>query len=102
MKKLDDLISQGTVVRESRPTHRFSIKGNQEDGSIIVEFDVNEKGAVEQPNIVEVRGTVLSQEVTQRILEDVGYFRYEPIVIDDTPVSTDDVRHLIELRFHEN
>ncbi|MCY3542282.1 MAG: TonB family protein [Gammaproteobacteria bacterium] len=101
-KKLDELMSQGTVVRESRPTHRLSIKGNQEDGSVIVEFDVNEKGVVEQPNILEVQGTVLSQEVTQRIIEEVGYYRYEPFVIGDTPVRTDGVRHLIELHFHED
>ena len=101
-KKLDDLISQGTVVRNSTPTHKLSIQGDQKDGSIIVEFDVNEEGAVEQPNIVEVQGTVLSQDVSQRILDEVSYYRYEPLVIDDVPVRTDDVRHLIELRFQED
>lgn len=100
-KKLDDLISQGTVVRDSIPTHKLSIQGNQRDGSVIIEFDVNEEGVVEQPNIVEVQGTVLSQDVSQRILDEVGYYRYEPLVIDDTPVRIDGVRHLIQLRFQE-
>ena len=99
---IDALIEQGTVVRPSRPTHILSIQGNQDDGTVIVEFDVNEKGVVEQPNIVEVQGTVLSQDVTQRILEEVGHYRYEPLVIDDVPVRADGVRHFIELRFNED
>lgn len=95
-------MKQRSLVRERRPTHRLSIQGNQEDGTVIVEFDVNEEGAVEHPTIIEVQGTVLSQDVTQRILDEVGYYRYEPLVIDDTPVRTHDVRHLIELRFQED
>lgn len=99
---MDDLLKKGTVVRPSTPTHSLSIQGDQNDGTIIVEFDVNEKGVVEQPNIVEVHGTVLSQDVTQRIVEEIGYYRYEPLVIDDVPVRTNGVRHFIELRFHED
>ena len=99
---LEALMKQRSLVRERRPTHRLSIQGNQDDGTVIVEFDVNEKGVVEQPNIVEVQGTVLSQDVSQRILDEVSYYRYEPLVIDDVPVRTDDVRHLIELRFQED
>lgn len=98
----DDLLKKGTIVRPSRPTHNLSIQGKQNDGTVIVEFDVDEKGAVEQPNIVEVQGTVLSQDLTQRILEEVGYYRYEPLVIDAAPVRVHGVRHLIELRFHED
>ena len=99
---MDDLISQGTVVRIRKPTHTLSIQGNQADGTVIIEFDVSEEGAVEHPNIVEVEGTVLSQDVTQRILEEVGYYRYEPLVTDDTPARIEGVRHLINLRFHED
>ncbi|MXZ44902.1 MAG: TonB family protein [Gammaproteobacteria bacterium] len=99
---IDDLMSQGTVVRIRKPTHTLSIQGKQADGMVIVEFDVSEEGAVEHPNIVEVEGTVLSQDVTQRIVEEVGYYRYEPLVIDDTPARTEGVRHQINLRFHED
>ena len=99
---LEAFMKQRSLVRERRPTHRLSIQGNQEDGTVIIEFDVNEEGSVEHPTIVEVQGTVLSQDVTQRILDEVGYYQYEPLVIDDVPVRTNDVRHLIELRFHED
>ena len=99
---MDELLAKGTVIRPSIPTHKLSIQGIQNDGTIIVEFDVNENGVVEQPNIVEVQGTVLSQDVTQRILEEVAHYRYEPLVIDDVPVRTYGVRHFIELRFHED
>ena len=71
-----------------KPTHKLLIQGNQEDGSVIVEFDVNERGFVEQPNILEVQDTILSEELTQRILEEVGYYKYTPLVIDESPVST--------------
>ena len=99
---IDALIRQQIMDEKSKPTHNLLISGNQENGSVIVEFDVNEKGVVEQPNIVEVQDTVLSQDTTQRILEEVGYYRYEPLVIDDTPVRANGVRHFIELRFQED
>ena len=85
-----------------KPTHLLYIPGSQENGSVIVEFDVNDRGFVEQPNIIEVQDTRLTQEVSQRILEEVGYYRYTPFAINDVPVGVYGVRHRIELRFHEN
>ncbi|MYD46219.1 MAG: TonB family protein [Gammaproteobacteria bacterium] len=84
------------------PTHTLFIEGNQKNGSVIVEFDVDKQGFVERPNIVEVQGTVLSEDVSQQILEEVGYYWYEPLVIDDLRVGSYGVRHLIELRSQED
>lgn len=85
-----------------KPTHLLYIQGNQENGSVIVEFDVNERGFVEQPKIIEVQDTRVSQEVSQRILEEVEYYRYTPFAIDDAPIGIYGVRHRIELRFQED
>ncbi|MXZ55988.1 MAG: TonB family protein [Gammaproteobacteria bacterium] len=85
-----------------KPTHRLYIAGNQEDGSVIVEFDVNDRGFVEQPNIFEVQGTRLTEKITQRILDEVGFYRYTSFTINDIPVGVYGVRHRIELRFLEN
>ena len=84
-----------------KPTHTLYIQDSLDDGSVIVEFDVNEHGFVEQLKILEVQDTTLSHGVTLRILEEVGYYKYTPLVIDDVRVSTYRVRHRIELRFHE-
>ncbi|MYI76365.1 MAG: hypothetical protein F4077_01150 [Gammaproteobacteria bacterium] len=92
-----------TMHRHSlKPTHRLYIAGNQEDGSVIVEFDVNDRGFVEQPNIFEVQGTRLTEKITQRILDEVGFYRYTSFTINDIPVGVYGVRHRIELRFLEN
>ena len=85
-----------------RPTHKLYTEGNLEDGSVIVEFDVNERGFVEQPNIYEVQDTRLTPEVTQRILDEVGFYRYTPFTINDVPTVVYGVRHRIELSFREN
>ncbi|MYC24836.1 MAG: TonB family protein [Gammaproteobacteria bacterium] len=91
-----------TYRHSLKPTHKLYIAGNQEDGSVIVEFDVNDRGFVEQPNILEVQDTRLTQEVTQRILDEVGLYRYTPFAINDVPVGVYGVRHRIELQFREN
>ena len=85
-----------------RPTHKLLIEGNQDNGSVIVEFDVNELGFVELPNIVEVQDTRLTHKVTQRILDEVGFYRYTPFETNDAPKIVYGVRHRIELRFQEN
>ena len=85
-----------------KPIHEMQLEGNLEDGSVIVEFDVNEGGHVEQPKIVEVHDTSLTQEITERILDEVSYYWYVPLVINGRAVRVKDVRHRIELRFLED
>lgn len=101
-RALEDKERQPNSRHKLKPTHTLYIEGDQEDGSVIVEFDVNELGFVEQPSILQVQDTVLSDQVAQRILDEVSYYWYTPLVKDDVPVSTFGVRHRIELQFRED
>ena len=84
------------------PSYELNLNGNLEDGSVIVEFDVNKEGYVEQPRIVEVVDSNLTKEITDQILDEVSYFWYWPLYVFNNPIRVRDVRHRIELRFHEN
>lgn len=85
-----------------KPLYTMYLEGNLQDGAVIVEFDVNERGHVEKPNVLEVHDTNLTEEITESILEQVSYFWYAPFVENQRPVRVSGVRHRIDLRFRED
>lgn len=102
--------SQQTAIEDRRPESMRDIKlepiytlhvddGNFADGSVIVQFDVNQRGYVEGPKIVEVIGTSLPKEITERILDEVSFFWYAPYIENNRPMRVTDVQHKIELYF---
>ena len=101
---------QQPAIEDRRPESLRDIKlepiyalhlgdGNYADGSVIVQFDVNERGYVESPKIIEVLGTSLSKEIAERILDEVSFFWYAPYIENNRPMRVTGVRHKIELYF---
>lgn len=81
------------------PIYELNLTGDYENGSVIVQFDVNSRGHVEGPKIVEVIDTSLSEEIAKRILDEVSFFWYAPWIENDLPKRVYGVRHQIELSF---
>ena len=81
------------------PIYELQLKGDHDDGSVIVQFDVNGTGYVEGPKIVEVIDTSLPEEITERILDEVSFFWYAPWIENNRPKTVYGVKHRIELTF---
>lgn len=98
-----------SASEDRRPEHMRSIKldpiyelqltGDHDNGSVIVQFDVNGSGYVEGPKILEVIDTSLSDEITERILDEVSFFWYAPWIENNQPKTVYGVKHRIELTF---
>lgn len=104
--------SQQPAIEDRRPESMRDIKlepiyslhldeWNYPDGSVIVQFDVNQRGYVEGPKIVEMIGTSLPKEITERILDEVSFFWYAPYIENSRPVRVNGVQHKIELSFDD-
>lgn len=81
------------------PIYELNLPGDYENGSVIVQFDVNSSGHVEGQKILEVIDTSLSEEITKRILDEVSFFWYAPWIENDLQKRVYGVRHQIELNF---
>lgn len=82
-----------------KPVYELQLDGDYDDGSVIVQFDVNLSGYVVGPKILEMVDTGFPEEITERILDEVSFFWYAPYIENDRPVYVEGVRHKIELRF---
>lgn len=82
-----------------KPIYELQLDGDYDDGSVIVQFDVNRSGYVVGPKILEVLDTSLPKEITERILDEVSFFWYAPFNENDRPITVEGVRHKIALRF---
>ncbi|MYD46220.1 MAG: TonB family protein [Gammaproteobacteria bacterium] len=84
------------------PIYELQLTGDHDDGSVIVQFDVNGHGYVEGPKILEVIDTSLPEEIKERILDEVSFFWYVPWLKNDQPIRVNGVKHRIELTFDGN
>lgn len=81
------------------PIYKLQLTGDHDDGSVIVQFDVDGSGYVERPKIFKVIGTNLPEEITERILDEVSFFWYAPWIENNQPKTVYGVKHQIELTF---
>ena len=84
------------------PIYELQLSGDYDDGSVIVQFDVNGSGYVEGPKIIEIIDTDLPDELKERILDEVSFFWYAPWIENNQPKTVSGVKHRIELTFEDD
>ena len=74
------------------PQYPRSALASSQEGSVVVEFSVDEAGFVQNPKVVDRIGSKVFDKPS---LEVAKRFRYAPAFVDGKPVRTDGVQNRI-------